>query len=114
MYYVLRQEPGLLIWLIVEYVVRIWAAGCRSRYQGWSGRFRFMRRPLCIIGKSLLHKILSNKRQRTWNGQPRNNNTETRTTFGTQDTGRRQTKHNNKAKHRKVKKMSNTDSTITR
>ncbi|XP_069106427.1 potassium voltage-gated channel subfamily KQT member 1-like isoform X2 [Argopecten irradians] len=42
-------EPFLLVWLMVEYGIRVWAAGCRSRYQGWSGRLRFMRRPLCII-----------------------------------------------------------------
>lgn len=44
----------MLVWLIAEFGVRIWAAGCRSRYQAWSGRLRFMRRPLCIVGKSIL------------------------------------------------------------
>ncbi|XP_033727166.1 potassium voltage-gated channel subfamily KQT member 1-like isoform X2 [Pecten maximus] len=45
----LYLEPFLLVWLMAEYGTRVWAAGCRSRYQGWSGRLRFMRRPLCII-----------------------------------------------------------------
>ncbi|XP_021364239.1 potassium voltage-gated channel subfamily KQT member 1-like isoform X2 [Mizuhopecten yessoensis] len=45
----LYLEPVLLVWLMVEYAIRVWAAGCRSRYQGCSGRLRFMRRPLCII-----------------------------------------------------------------
>lgn len=49
-----NQEPIMLVWLIAEFGVRIWAAGCRSRYQAWSGRLRFMRRPLCIVGKSIL------------------------------------------------------------
>nr|XP_022287273.1 potassium voltage-gated channel subfamily KQT member 1-like isoform X2 [Crassostrea virginica] len=46
---VLYIEPIMLVWLIAEFAVRIWAAGCRSRYQGWSGRLRFIRRPLCIV-----------------------------------------------------------------
>ncbi len=33
-----------------EFALRLWAAGCRSRYQGTMGRLRFMRRPFCIIG----------------------------------------------------------------
>lgn len=31
---------------------RLWSSGCRSRYQGGMGRFRFLKRPFCIIGKS--------------------------------------------------------------
>uniref|UniRef100_A0A183SUB5 Ion_trans domain-containing protein n=1 Tax=Schistocephalus solidus TaxID=70667 RepID=A0A183SUB5_SCHSO len=45
------MELVLLIWFFVEYVVRIWSSGCRSRYQGWRGRLRFARRPFCIVGK---------------------------------------------------------------
>ena len=30
---------------------RLWSSGCRSRYQGFVGRMRFMRSPFCIIGK---------------------------------------------------------------
>ncbi|XP_074499042.1 potassium voltage-gated channel, KQT-like subfamily, member 2a isoform X1 [Sebastes fasciatus] len=33
----------------VEYIVRIWAAGCCCRYRGWRGRLKFARKPFCII-----------------------------------------------------------------
>uniref|UniRef100_A0A8C9T1R0 Potassium voltage-gated channel subfamily Q member 4 n=1 Tax=Scleropages formosus TaxID=113540 RepID=A0A8C9T1R0_SCLFO len=33
----------------LEYVVRVWAAGCCCRYRGWKGRLRFARKPFCII-----------------------------------------------------------------
>ncbi|XP_018432257.1 PREDICTED: potassium voltage-gated channel subfamily KQT member 4 isoform X3 [Nanorana parkeri] len=33
----------------MEYVVRIWSAGCCCRYRGWKGRLRFARKPFCII-----------------------------------------------------------------
>ncbi|KAJ8322351.1 hypothetical protein KUTeg_000822 [Tegillarca granosa] len=52
------QEPLLLIWLIAEFIVRVWAAGCRSRYQGCSGRMRFMRRPLCIVDMIIICSCL--------------------------------------------------------
>ncbi|XP_017350571.1 potassium voltage-gated channel subfamily KQT member 3 [Ictalurus punctatus] len=32
-----------------EFVLRIWAAGCRCRYKGWRGRLKFARKPLCIL-----------------------------------------------------------------
>lgn len=35
----------------MEYLVRIWSAGCCCRYRGWQGRLRFARKPFCIIGK---------------------------------------------------------------
>ena len=35
----------------VEYLVRLWSAGCRSKYIGVMGRLRFIRKPICIIGK---------------------------------------------------------------
>lgn len=34
----------------MEYIVRVWAAGCCCRYRGWRGRFRFARKPFCVIG----------------------------------------------------------------
>ncbi|XP_059622249.1 potassium voltage-gated channel subfamily KQT member 1-like isoform X2 [Phlebotomus argentipes] len=41
------------IWLVVffglEYIVRLWSAGCRSKYMGFWGRLRFIRKPICII-----------------------------------------------------------------
>ncbi|XP_040507717.1 potassium voltage-gated channel subfamily KQT member 4 isoform X5 [Gallus gallus] len=33
----------------MEYVVRVWAAGCCCRYRGWRGRLRFARKPFCVI-----------------------------------------------------------------
>ncbi|XP_075383823.1 potassium voltage-gated channel subfamily KQT member 2 isoform X5 [Tenrec ecaudatus] len=33
----------------VEYLVRIWAAGCCCRYRGWRGRLKFARKPFCVI-----------------------------------------------------------------
>uniref|UniRef100_A0A8C6WW00 Potassium voltage-gated channel, KQT-like subfamily, member 5a n=1 Tax=Neogobius melanostomus TaxID=47308 RepID=A0A8C6WW00_9GOBI len=33
----------------LEYIVRIWSAGCCCRYRGWQGRLRFARKPFCVI-----------------------------------------------------------------
>ncbi|KAA0717991.1 Potassium voltage-gated channel subfamily KQT member 5 KQT-like 5 [Triplophysa tibetana] len=33
----------------LEYIIRIWSAGCCCRYRGWPGRLRFARKPFCII-----------------------------------------------------------------
>uniref|UniRef100_H2TIR0 Potassium voltage-gated channel, KQT-like subfamily, member 2a n=1 Tax=Takifugu rubripes TaxID=31033 RepID=H2TIR0_TAKRU len=33
----------------VEYIVRIWSAGCCCRYRGWRGRLKFARKPFCVI-----------------------------------------------------------------
>ncbi|KAJ3609110.1 hypothetical protein NHX12_023636 [Muraenolepis orangiensis] len=33
----------------LEYFIRVWAAGCCSRYRGWQGRLRFARKPFCVI-----------------------------------------------------------------
>ncbi|XP_072134323.1 potassium voltage-gated channel subfamily KQT member 5 [Mobula birostris] len=33
----------------LEFIMRIWAAGCCCRYRGWMGRVRFVRKPFCII-----------------------------------------------------------------
>ncbi|XP_077152174.1 potassium voltage-gated channel subfamily KQT member 4 isoform X3 [Ranitomeya variabilis] len=33
----------------MEYVIRIWSAGCCCRYRGWKGRLRFARKPFCVI-----------------------------------------------------------------
>lgn len=47
------MELVVVICFTCEFVVRLWGAGCRSRYQGAIGRLRFARRPFCIIGKLL-------------------------------------------------------------
>ncbi|XP_018105067.1 potassium voltage-gated channel subfamily KQT member 4 isoform X3 [Xenopus laevis] len=33
----------------MEYVIRIWSAGCCCRYRDWKGRLRFARKPFCVI-----------------------------------------------------------------
>ncbi|XP_065213038.1 potassium voltage-gated channel subfamily KQT member 1 isoform X2 [Planococcus citri] len=43
------MEICLVIFFGVEYTVRLWSAGCRSKYMGAFGRFRFARKPICII-----------------------------------------------------------------
>ncbi|KAI2542901.1 potassium voltage-gated channel subfamily Q member 5, partial [Homo sapiens] len=34
----------------LEFIIRIWSAGCCCRYRGWQGRLRFARKPFCVIG----------------------------------------------------------------
>ncbi|XP_048526461.1 potassium voltage-gated channel subfamily KQT member 1 isoform X3 [Dendroctonus ponderosae] len=43
------MEIYLVIFFGAEYIVRLWSAGCRSKYMGFWGRFRFIRKPICII-----------------------------------------------------------------
>jgi len=47
------QEIVLVVFFGSEYVVRLWSAGCRSKYMGAHGRLRFARKPISIIGPSL-------------------------------------------------------------
>lgn len=47
----LWQEIVLVVFFGVEYFVRLWSAGCRSKYVGISGRLRFARKPISIIGR---------------------------------------------------------------
>ncbi|KAF7245785.1 Potassium voltage-gated channel subfamily KQT member 4 [Varanus komodoensis] len=35
----------------LEYIIRVWSAGCCCRYRGWQGCFRFARKPFCVIGR---------------------------------------------------------------
>ncbi|CAI4226273.1 unnamed protein product [Auanema sp. JU1783] len=42
-------EIIFVIWLAVEYICRVWSAGCRSRYRGLSGRIRFATSAYCVI-----------------------------------------------------------------
>ncbi|XP_072021332.1 potassium voltage-gated channel subfamily KQT member 1-like [Amphiura filiformis] len=46
---VFALETLIVVVLSVECVLRVWSAGCRSRYQGHYGRLQFIRRPLCIL-----------------------------------------------------------------
>ena len=45
----------------IEYGVRVWSSGYVSKYQGLWGRVRFMRKPICVIGKIADKSILSHK-----------------------------------------------------
>ncbi|XP_032898036.1 potassium voltage-gated channel subfamily KQT member 2 isoform X2 [Amblyraja radiata] len=38
----------------VEYLVRVWSAGCCCRYRGWRGRLKFARKPFCVIDVMVL------------------------------------------------------------
>ncbi|XP_038557647.1 potassium voltage-gated channel subfamily KQT member 1.1 [Micropterus salmoides] len=42
-------EIVLVVFFGVEYFVRLWSAGCRSKYVGIWGRFRFARKPISVI-----------------------------------------------------------------
>ncbi|KAI2798146.1 Potassium voltage-gated channel sub KQT member 4 [Blomia tropicalis] len=44
-----QMEIVMVVWFTLEFLFRMWSAGCRSRYQGWIGRLRFMRSPFCAI-----------------------------------------------------------------
>lgn len=50
------MEICLVLFFGVEYFVRLWSAGCRSKYMGFCGRLRFIRKPICIIGESEMRK----------------------------------------------------------
>ncbi|XP_066150842.1 potassium voltage-gated channel subfamily KQT member 1-like [Euwallacea fornicatus] len=43
------MEIYLVLFFGTEYLVRLWSAGCRSKYMGVWGRLRFIRKPICII-----------------------------------------------------------------
>ncbi|KAM3877104.1 potassium voltage-gated channel subfamily KQT member 1.1 [Diretmus argenteus] len=42
-------EIVLVVFFGIEYFVRLWSAGCRSKYVGVWGRLRFARKPISII-----------------------------------------------------------------
>ncbi|XP_060079677.1 potassium voltage-gated channel subfamily KQT member 1-like [Ylistrum balloti] len=43
------MEIVLVVFFGLEYVIRLWSAGCRSKYMGLKGRLRFARKPISII-----------------------------------------------------------------
>ncbi|CAH8658640.1 unnamed protein product [Dicrocoelium dendriticum] len=47
-------EMAMLFWFFTEYCIRVWSAGCRSRYQTWRGRLRFMHRPFCLVDATVI------------------------------------------------------------
>ena len=57
------MEIFLVAFFGFEYSIRLWSAGCRSKYLGFWGRLRFIRKPICIIGKEKKGKPLSKLRK---------------------------------------------------
>uniref|UniRef100_A0A672HNN2 Potassium voltage-gated channel subfamily KQT member 5-like n=1 Tax=Salarias fasciatus TaxID=181472 RepID=A0A672HNN2_SALFA len=48
-YCLLILEFVMIVVFGLEYIIRIWSAGCCCRYRGWQGRLRFVRKPFCVI-----------------------------------------------------------------
>ncbi|XP_076001426.1 potassium voltage-gated channel subfamily KQT member 5 isoform X2 [Genypterus blacodes] len=48
-YCLLILEFVMIVVFGLEYIMRIWSAGCCCRYRGWQGRLRFARKPFCVI-----------------------------------------------------------------
>ena len=44
------MEIFLVFFFGIEYVIRVWSAGYCSKYQGFWGRVKFIRKPICVIG----------------------------------------------------------------
>jgi hypothetical protein len=52
-----EQSYSILFWIefvlfilfLVEYIIRVWSSGCRSKYRGRHGRVLFMRKAMCIV-----------------------------------------------------------------
>ncbi|XP_054831389.1 potassium voltage-gated channel subfamily KQT member 5 isoform X2 [Eublepharis macularius] len=42
-------ESVMIVVFGLEFIIRIWSAGCCCRYRGWQGRLRFARKPFCVI-----------------------------------------------------------------
>ncbi|VDN33845.1 unnamed protein product [Gongylonema pulchrum] len=49
LYVIKMQEIFLVIFFGVEYCIRLWSAGCRSKYLGFFGRLKFARKPISVI-----------------------------------------------------------------
>ncbi|WKX97497.1 hypothetical protein Q1695_013285 [Nippostrongylus brasiliensis] len=61
-------EVFLVIFFAIEYCVRLWAAGCRSKYLGFWGRLRFAKKPisfidLCVVIASVTVILVGNEGQ---------------------------------------------------
>ncbi|CAG2170893.1 unnamed protein product, partial [Oppiella nova] len=42
-------EKVIIAWFAFEFVIRLWASGCRPEYQGWNGKVRYLCRIESII-----------------------------------------------------------------
>lgn len=58
-FHLVGQEFVMIVVFGLEYIIRIWSAGCCCRYRGWQGRLRFARKPFCVIGE--LPDLLMNR-----------------------------------------------------
>ncbi|XP_020641512.3 potassium voltage-gated channel subfamily KQT member 5 [Pogona vitticeps] len=47
--YLFILESVMIVVFGLEFIIRIWSAGCCCRYRGWQGRLRFARKPFCVI-----------------------------------------------------------------
>ncbi|XP_012502197.1 PREDICTED: potassium voltage-gated channel subfamily KQT member 4 isoform X2 [Propithecus coquereli] len=47
--FLLILEFVMIVVFGLEYIIRVWSAGCCCRYRGWQGRLRFARKPFCVI-----------------------------------------------------------------
>ncbi|XP_053722273.1 potassium voltage-gated channel subfamily KQT member 1.1 [Synchiropus splendidus] len=47
--YLFWVEVFLVVFFGAEYILRLWSAGCRSKYVGLLGRLRFARKPIVVI-----------------------------------------------------------------
>lgn len=52
------KEILVVVWLTIELGLRVWSAGCRSRYQAIMGRLQFMKKPFCVLGSSCFFHCL--------------------------------------------------------
>nr|CAI9701831.1 unnamed protein product [Rangifer tarandus platyrhynchus] len=49
----INEEFVMIVVFGLEFIIRIWSAGCCCRYCGWQGRLRFARKPFCVIGLNI-------------------------------------------------------------
>ncbi|XP_059137403.1 potassium voltage-gated channel subfamily KQT member 5 [Peromyscus eremicus] len=49
-----KAEFVMIVVFGLEFIIRIWSAGCCCRYRGWQGRLRFARKPFCVIDTIVL------------------------------------------------------------
>ncbi|KAK0395447.1 hypothetical protein QR680_001282 [Steinernema hermaphroditum] len=52
--YHFRYEIFLVLFFGAEYCIRLWSAGCRSKYLGFRGRLKFALKPISIIDLSVV------------------------------------------------------------
>jgi potassium voltage-gated channel KQT-like subfamily protein 1 len=44
------MELFLICFFSIEYILRLWSVGCRTKYIGLIGRLKFAIKPICVIG----------------------------------------------------------------